>query len=467
MATKTPSKAEELREQAAAKFKEANDLIEAAAKEAGKTLDEIKAGDGEIPQEKLDAFDALMAEGRELHEQHAAAAKAEGRWQGQKEAMEFYHGRATGKNLPWNQVQVREIERPQSLGRQFIESDVYRQLKESNVLHNEQSKFRTEGVSVLADLRRKAEAGDEEAQVQLKAATDIIQSGSGGPGEALIIDQFLPGILALPQRPLTIRELFSSGVATSDVLSYAAQSAFDDAAAAVAQASSPSTGGKPQSSVTWERRTSPIETIATWMAATRQQLADAGQVEALIDNQGRLMLQLEEEDQLISGSGSSPNLTGLLNTSGVQTLTVVTPGVGNLDAIRTARRMVATGTARKRADAVVMNPLDSEEFDLLKDTEGRYRGGNPVGNFTFNQPLWGLRRVESEAVSAGTAIVGAFREGASVYERQPITVYTTDSHSDFFIRNLIVVLFEERLGFPVFYPTAFVVVTLDLTDWGT
>ena len=424
-----------------------------------------------MAKEELDKFDALMDEGRALHEQHMEAAKAEGRWNGHREAMDFYHGKATGtgQGLPWNQVQVSQLERPKSLGQAFVESDGYAQLKESGVLHNEQSKFRTEGTSILGDLRRKAEGGDAEAKAALKAASDIIQSASGGPGEALVIDQFLPGIFALPQRPLTIRELFSSGVATSDVISYAAQTSFDDAAAAVAQAESADTGGKPQSSIAWTRRTSPVETIATWMAATRQQLADAGQVAALIDNQGRLMLQLEEEDQIISGSGSSPNLDGLTNVSGVQTLAVLAgadadaSGLNNLKAIRTARRMVMTGTARKRADAVVMNPNDSEEFDLLTDSNGLFRGGNPVGNFTFNQPIWGLRRVESEAVSEGTLIVGAFNEGASVYERQPITVYTTDSHSDFFIRNLIVVLFEERLGFPVFFPTAFVVVTL--TDW--
>jgi len=469
--TTAPPKADELREQAAAKFKEANDLIEEAAKTAGITVDELKEDDSKIPAETLAQFDVLMDDGRKLHDDHMAAAKTEGRWSDHREAFNFYHEKATGRGLPWNQVAVSELARPKSLGQAFVESDVYEQLNGAQVLTNEQSKFRTDGVTLLSKLAKLAKEGDEEAKAALKAATDIIQSGSAGPGEALIIDQFLPGILALPQRPLTVRELFAQGLATSDVVSYAAQSAFDDAAAAVAQASSPSTGAKPQSSVAWERRTSPIETIATWMAATRQQLQDAGQVQSLIDNQGRLMLQLEEEDQLIAGNGTSPNLRGIANVVGVQTLAVAAgadadgTGLNNLKSIRTARRMVATGTARKRADAVLMNPNDSEEFDLLTDGNSLFRGGNPVGNFTFNQPLWGLRRVESEAVPAGTVYVGSFNEGATVLERSPVTVFTTDSHSDFFIRNLIVVLFEERLGFPVFFPTAFVKVTLQ--TWGT
>src|SRR4030095_14010757 len=89
---------------------------------------------------------------------------------------------------------------------------------------------------------------------------------------------------------------------------------------AVAEATSVSTGAKPQSSIAWTRTTEPIETIATWMAATRRSLADAGQIRSLIDNQLTLMRQLEEEDQLLTGNGTSPNISGLLDRTGLQTL---------------------------------------------------------------------------------------------------------------------------------------------------
>jgi HK97 family phage major capsid protein len=197
------------------------------------------------------------------------------------------------------------------------------------------------------------------------------------------------------------------------------------------------------------------------MVTTRQALSDAGVIRGLIDNQGRLMLQLEEEDQLLAGNGTAPNLSGILDQS-IQTLDLT--GEDNLDGIRTARRLVRTGLSRLQADWIVVNPEDSEEIDLLKDDNGLYRGGNPIGNFSFDQSIWRLARAESEAMTAGTALVGA-RAGATVYERQPITVLTADQHSDFFIRNLIVILFEERLAFPVWFPSAFVEVTL--ADWGS
>ncbi len=180
------------------------------------------------------------------------------------------------------------------------------------------------------------------------------------------------------------------------------------------------------------------------------------------------MIQLEEEDQLLSGDGTTPNISGLLDQSGLQTLDLSTSTStrANLDGIRTAKRLVRTGTARANADAVLLNPSDSEEFDLMVDDFGRYRAGDPFGlqgATGESSPIWRLRRVESEAVTPGTAIVGAFKQGGTVFEREGIVVYTSDSHSDFFIRNLIAILFEERLGLAIFFPTAFVVVTL--ADW--
>ena len=435
----------ELREKAAAKFKEAKEYSDSlAGRKDEKTSEPIDAS-----EEELQKFDAIMAEARGFDADFRKKARDEGNAIDLRGAMDFYYGKATdGERLPWHQVSARELP---TMGQEYIESPEYKALLESGRLTSE-----------------KAQYGQLSTPVVLgKAAGDLIHSEAGGPGAALVTPQYIPGILPLPQRPLTIRELFSQAPATSDSISYAAQTAFDSGAAAVEQASviTGETGRKPQSSIAWERRTGVIETIATFLAATRQQLADAGQVASLIDNQGRLMLQLEEEDQLINGNGTTPNLSGLLDQT-LQTLVVAAAG-DNLDAVRTAKRLVKTGAARANADVLLLNPYDSEQFDLLKDTNGLYRGGNPIGNFTFDQPIWGLRRVESEAIALGTAIVGAFRFGATVYERQGITVYTTDSHSDWFTRNLICILFEERLGFAVWFPLAFVEMTLDLTDWGT
>ena len=75
------------------------------------------------------------------------------------------------------------------------------------------------------------------------------------------------------------------------------------------------------------------------------------------------------------------------------------------------------------------------------------------------QTLWGLPRVECEAVPAGTGIVGNFRM-AVLWDREASSIMASDSHADFFIRNLVAILAEMRAAFGIIRPSAFVVIDL-------
>jgi len=430
----------ELREQAAAKFKEASEYLKGLGKDDWNAL-------GADEQER---FNGIMAEARELDAQYAKTDEGEKAFATLADRMSFYHEKATGKKAGFVPMPGVAMDRPKSLGEMFVEDEAYKGLIDSGVLQSDNAGFKSAAVRD-SDLRFR------------KAASDLIHSNTNGPADALVRPQYWPGILPLPERELVIRDLFSQGPISSDTLIYAQQSARDSGVAAVGQAADTITdtaagGLKPQSSLAWTEKTATVKNVATWMAVTRQTLQDAGVVQTLIDNQGRLMLDRYIDDQLINGNGVGPNISGLLAQVGVQTLDLT--GVDNLDGVRTAIRMTRTGLARAASDTIVLNPIDSEEFDLLKDGNNNYRGGNPIGNFNFDASIWRLRRVESEAVAEGTAIVGGFRVGASVLQRTPTQVFTTDSHSDFFVRNLVVVLFEERLAMPVWWPSAFVKVTL-------
>jgi HK97 family phage major capsid protein len=420
-------KAAELREAAIAKFKQADALV--------------TGEDGPKPEDQA-AFDAAFAEGQELMKQYQEQSAREGKVLQVKDALADIAGAVKGTGpIPFSTKTV-EIDpnAGKSMGQLFVESDAYKELVASGALASDKQNFKSR-------------------QVEVKAPTDIVSTIPGGTtGTALVTPQYLPGAQMLAGRPLMVRDLFSQANTNSDTISYARQTALEGTAAPHAQQTTAGGATKPQASMSFERVTAPVETIAVWMAATRQAIADAGQLRGLIDNQLTYLLRLEEEDQLINGNGTSPNLSGIYDQGTLQTLNLT--GADNLDGIRTARRLVRTGLSRLQADSIVLHPADSEEFDLLKDGDGQYRGGNPIGNFNFDQPIWGLRRVESEAVAEGRALVGAFRPGATVYERQGIQVMVADQHADFFIRNLVVVLAEERLGFAVFFPTAFVDVTL-------
>jgi len=427
--------ASEAREFAARQYADAQALVE------GKDAHDLD-------DDTFTRFDALMADGAKADERYVALAGKEGKVATLRERLDYYSTRATGSGIPWQRVVTTQPDPPagKSIGDQFVNSEEYKGLVGSRALDSDNAPFKTSPF-----------------HPETKAATDVLHTN--GPGDALMIPQYLPGILPYPQRQLTVRNLFSQDTTNTDVLSYAQQTSFDNAATPVLEATTLATGLKPQSSIAWTRKTAPIEAIATWMAATRKQLSDVGQTRSLIDNQLRVMLQLVEEDQLLNGNGTSPNLRGLLSTAGLQTLvlTAVTGPFVNIDGLRDAIRLVKTGTAFAEPDGIVMHPIDAAKLDEAKDTTSRYLGQGPFGG--ANPTVWRKPVIESMAVASGTAIVGAFNFGATVFQREGIVILASDSHADFFIRNLVAVLAEERLGLAVFWPTAFCVVTLKATGW--
>jgi HK97 family phage major capsid protein len=408
--------------------------------------------------ENEEQFNARMAEFGELDKQRAAAEKTEGNATSATEAWKHYSAALTGEPMRFASAELDPKSR-KSLGEQFVESSAYKAVLDQPDLLVQGAKISMSPIVIGQRTRRFG-----------AAATDLIDTESGG--SAAYTQYRLPGVLPLRQRPLTIRDLFpNEDMPSGDTIEYVAQVGFDSDAAAVAQATAVNgsgvTGGvKPQSSIRLEERTARATWIATWMAVTRQALSDIPQMRALIDNQGELMINLAEEDQFLNGTGTSPQLIGLLDddNTGLQTLDLTGLGdLANLEGIRTARRMARLGVGRIPPTFVIVHPIDSEEFDFLKDNEGRYRAGDPFATGgPDSPPIWRLPRVESEAITEGTALVGG-RAGATIFDREPLTVRVAEQHSDFFIRNLAVVLFEKRVAFPIYFPGAFVEVTL--SEW--
>jgi HK97 family phage major capsid protein len=195
--------------------------------------------------------------------------------------------------------------------------------------------------------------------------------------------------------------------------------------------------------------TETVKTIAHWIPATSRALQDAGQLRTLIDTFLRYGLEEELEDQILTGSGSGENFTGIMNTTGTSTQAYDT---SLIITSRKARTKVMT-QGRARPTAWVMNPLDWEDFDLLKDGEDRYYFGGPMAMGTPR--LWGLPVVESEGMTEGFAIVADWRL-AVLWDRMRVSISVSNQHSDFFIRNLVAILAEMRAAFGVLRPAAFV-----------
>lgn len=255
------------------------------------------------------------------------------------------------------------------------------------------------------------------------------------------------------QRPLTFRDVITVGTTGSDTIDYARATAQTNAAAPVAEATTISDGTKPESALTFAKVTATVRTIAHWIPITRRALADAGQMRTVIDNFLRYGLEEELEDQMVSGTGVGENFTGISALAGIQTHAKGADTL--LDAYRKAKTKVSL-VGRAQPNAYLMHPNDWQEIDLLQNNEGGYYFGGPAAP---GQPrLWGLPVVESEAATEGTAFVGDFRTMV-LWDREQASITMSDSHSDFFIKNLVAILAEMRAAYGALRPAAIVKIT--------
>jgi HK97 family phage major capsid protein len=292
-------------------------------------------------------------------------------------------------------------------------------------------------------------------------------SGSSVTSAGAFITPEDSGIVELlGRRPLTIRDAIARRRTGSDAVSYVRQTAHTNAAAPVAEATTaamptapegggalvPATGGgyKPEGSWTFEKVTAPVITIAEWVPITRQALADVASLEGLIDQELIADVQETEETQVVSGDGTGENLTGILNTSGTQSQAFDTDIFISvrkaITKVRQVGRTVPTGVA--------LSPTDVEKVDIAKTNSGQYYSGGPF--VSGPRTLWGYPILESEAIPEGTAVVGDWSK-AVLWDREQSQVRFSDQHADFFIRNLVALLAEERVAFGVTRPQAFVI----------
>lgn len=282
-------------------------------------------------------------------------------------------------------------------------------------------------------------------QVNVKAITSLT-SGDGGAGD-LIVPQRVPGIIRQPDRAMTIRDLLSVGRTTSNSIEFVQETGFTNAAAPVAEGAQ-----KPESSLEFTLQTSPVRTIAHWIQASVQVLADVPALQSYIDTRLRFGLELVEEEQILAGDGTGQNLLGLIPQATPFDESRRRIGDTRIDIVR--RAMTQVRLAEYRPDAIVLHPSDWEEIELTKTTEGAYIWANPRG--LLGPTLWGLPVIDTTAVEEGEFLVGNFRMSSQIWDRQDATVDVSTEDRDNFIKNMVTIRAEERLALTCYRPEALI-----------
>ena len=340
-------------------------------------------------------------------------------------------------NEPVNSIPnaMPEQKGPQSIGEQFANTDAYKAYVEKGV----------KGV---------------DSQAEFKTTLNT----TGYPPESLRA----PGILETALRnPDSVIGLFDQIQTSQNAYVYLEETTFTNNAGSIAESGDIS--ASLESALAFTERTESIRKMATFLPVTDELLADVAGIQGYVNSRLSTMMKLNLDNQLINGDGTAPNLTGVLNKSGINTFDYALPYAGELGKLGQIYQAITE--IRKDAfvepDAIVMHP--SDWYDIVTsvtevDTSG---SKNPLfvvaGGFGADAAprIWGLKVVPSTVIAAGTVLVGKFSGGdaAQVIMREGVDLAVSDSHSDFFAKNQLAIRLTMRLGFAIYRPTAFCTIT--------
>lgn len=197
---------------------------------------------------------------------------------------------------------------------------------------------------------------------------------------------------------------------------------------------------KPPADYTPVPHTASLQTYAHWKAISRQALEDIPQIQSIVTTalQGGVLRALEAA---AAAALAAPG-------SGIAAITAA----NLLEGVRQAIGQVQEA-GYATPNAVLLNPADFAAMDMAIMAA-------TVAGPVRTQSVWGVPAVAVSSIPAGTAYVGDFATAVTLFARNQVEAYLTDSHADFFIKNLLVLLAEQRALVAVTEPAAACAVTV-------
>jgi HK97 family phage major capsid protein len=171
--------------------------------------------------------------------------------------------------------------------------------------------------------------------------------------------------------------------------------------------------------------------------------------------QGEAMHQLMdvENAQILNGSGTSGNMTGFLNTSGILThdFSADPGGYTSLDAVESSIAQLRVSSALAEPDILILHPQTWAAMRRTKTSQGAYILNDP--SIGAVDSLWGVRVIVTTAQPAGVGLLIDTQKACKVYVREAITMHV-GTNTDDLVRNIYRMVMEERLVLGVNRPAA-------------
>lgn len=315
-----------------------------------------------------------------------------------------------------------ERKQQKSFGRQITEHPTFKRWQEGS----KDGKIRLEGVG-LSELK---------ALFQTTAGWAPESTRTGFVAEAVT-------------RPLQILDIMPTGNTGQAEIVFMEETLRTHAAAETAEGAS-----KPESSFELTEQRSPVQEVADSVPVTDIQLEDVAMVESYLEGRLNFGIQQRLDSQILNGDGISPNLEGILNTTGIQTQAKGTDPTP--DAIFKAGTLLRVN-GRVVPTHVLLHANDWQEIRLLRTSDGIYIWGSP--SEAGPERIWGWPVIQNEALTEGTGLIGSFMmPWITLFERRGVVVETGFVNTQF-RDNQRTIRASGRWALVLYRPAAFATVT--------
>jgi len=266
------------------------------------------------------------------------------------------------------------------------------------------------------------------------------------------------GLHERPLRKERIRDLFIPSTTKDAMIHGVRETGWVNNAGIVKQRSADGTTWAPdalESSLTFKTETFPVAEVAHTLTAHKNILADEPRLRSFLN--GRMVdgIKYKEDFELLHGSGGTEAITGLFNTPDVQEYDGLAT---DKYSIQVRRAITKSLLAEYQPTGIVVSPTMWEAIEIETDDTGAFRVAVAIA-VGAQKRVWRLDVVETTAMSDENFLVGAFRYGATLHDREKVSVSVSSEHASNFAKGLVTFRADERLALEVHRPESFVIGT--------
>lgn len=262
--------------------------------------------------------------------------------------------------------------------------------------------------------------------------------------------QRMAGLANDPRRALTLLDYLPSVPVSSNSFEFNKLSGYSSNAGYQASEGAE----KPEATIPTELATANIATIANWVPASEQVLADAPALRQQVSSLLGYGVRAKLERELILGAGGTGQIAGLTDSGNFTAYALAASDDNLADAVsKIEAEMIAAGW---RPNLIVINPADWGIARREREYGGGGQGLYVAGSWRDPAPpsIWGIPVVVNPAITQGDILMMDTSQVA-VLNRQDVTI-ELGRINDQFTRNVVTIRAELRAGLAVFSPGAVV-----------